>query len=484
MYPDTTASITDAMHTLAYIGDLSMGQPTDHSLRTAWLAARIAEVAGYQGADIAAVQQVALLRWSGCTANAPDFSALVGDDVGARAKMLSQNPDDPSFAHIGELIHGEIQPLSQIHCEVSGDIACMLRVPIGVEHALRAIFATYDGAGPNHSRQGAVPDSVYMVAIASDIEILSRERGLPLALHAIGLKSGKFYPPELGAMAPPRAAQWLDVLDRDEAWRASLALGAFAGSDAVPLELLADVIDLKLPWMTGYSRQVAEAARGAASAMGLDTTSQLRCYRAALVHGIGRAAVPNTVWNTTGRLSAAAREQLRLAPYWTGRAAARIGALAGDADIGSYAGERLDGSGAFRSCLGAAIPVEGKIVAVAAAWVALRSMRPWRAAMSADAARALLEAEAAAGRFDADAVRAVSGGAKPAAADEQSKILLTEREIEVFRSISLGLTNKEVARALAISPSTVRTHVENVFRKLGCTSRAAATLKASTLRLL
>jgi DNA-binding NarL/FixJ family response regulator len=111
-------------------------------------------------------------------------------------------------------------------------------------------------------------------------------------------------------------------------------------------------------------------------------------------------------------------------------------------------------------------------------------MRPWRAAMSADAARALLEAEAAAGRFDADAVRAVSGGAKPAAADEQSKILLTEREIEVFRSISLGLTNKEVARALAISPSTVRTHVENVFRKLGCTSRAAATLKASTLRLL
>jgi len=102
--------------------------------------------------------------------------------------------------------------------------------------------------------------------------------------------------------------------------------------------------------------------------------------------------------------------------------------------------------------------------------------------MSADEARALLEGEAAAGRFDAAAVRAVSGAMPQAEA--RGKIVLTEREAEVFRGISMGQTNKEVARALAISPSTVRTHVENVFRKLGCTSRAAATLKASTLRLI
>jgi HD-GYP domain-containing protein (c-di-GMP phosphodiesterase class II) len=470
------------MHTLAYVGDLSMGQPTDHSLRTSWLAARIAEAIGHAGS--AAVQQVALLRWSGCTANAPEFSALIGDDVGGRATMLSQNPDHPSFARASELMYREIQPLSQIHCEVSGDIACMLQVPAEVEHALRAIFATYDGAGPNHARQGGVPDSVYMVALASDVEILSRERGLQRALEVITRKSGRAYPPGLAGIVLPRAAGWLEVLDRDESWQASLAVGAFAGNEAVPLELLADVIDLKLPWMTGYSRRVAEAAHSGAARMGLGSESQLRCYRAALVHGIGRAAVPNTVWNATARLSAAAREQLRLAPYWTSRAGARIGALAGDADIGSYAGERLDGSGAFRACTGAAIPVEGKVVAAAAAWVALQSLRPWRAAMAADGARILLETEAAAGRFDAAAVRAVSGGATQSPADAQDRIVLTEREIEVFKCISLGQTNKEVARALEISPSTVRTHVENVFRKLGCTTRAAATLKASTLRLI
>jgi ATP/maltotriose-dependent transcriptional regulator MalT len=41
-----------------------------------------------------------------------------------------------------------------------------------------------------------------------------------------------------------------------------------------------------------------------------------------------------------------------------------------------------------------------------------------------------------------------------------------------------------VARDLDLSPSTVRTHVESVFRKLECSTRAAAALKASSMGLL
>jgi DNA-binding CsgD family transcriptional regulator len=62
--------------------------------------------------------------------------------------------------------------------------------------------------------------------------------------------------------------------------------------------------------------------------------------------------------------------------------------------------------------------------------------------------------------------------------------LLTERERDVLRWISLGASNKAVAQKLSISPSTVRTHVESVFRKLECSTRAAATLKAAQLGLL
>jgi len=72
---------------------------------------------------------------------------------------------------------------------------------------------------------------------------------------------------------------------------------------------------------------------------------------------------------------------------------------------------------------------------------------------------------------------------RPIAANVSAN-LLSDRETEVLRWISLGASNKGVAQKLSISASTVRTHVESVFRKLGCTTRAAATLKALQLGLL
>lgn len=62
--------------------------------------------------------------------------------------------------------------------------------------------------------------------------------------------------------------------------------------------------------------------------------------------------------------------------------------------------------------------------------------------------------------------------------------LLSERECRILLEISRGASNKQVARLLDISPSTVRTHVESLFRKLECSTRAAATMKGSTLGLI
>ncbi|MES1264132.1 MAG: response regulator transcription factor, partial [Variovorax sp.] len=49
---------------------------------------------------------------------------------------------------------------------------------------------------------------------------------------------------------------------------------------------------------------------------------------------------------------------------------------------------------------------------------------------------------------------------------------LSEREREVLGFIVAGLTNKEIARALALSPRTVETHRANLFAKLECDSLA------------
>jgi DNA-binding CsgD family transcriptional regulator len=54
----------------------------------------------------------------------------------------------------------------------------------------------------------------------------------------------------------------------------------------------------------------------------------------------------------------------------------------------------------------------------------------------------------------------------------------------VLARIAIGESNKEAAKVLGISPATVRTHLESAFRKLGCSTRAAATLKAMTMGLL
>jgi two-component system response regulator FixJ len=49
---------------------------------------------------------------------------------------------------------------------------------------------------------------------------------------------------------------------------------------------------------------------------------------------------------------------------------------------------------------------------------------------------------------------------------------LSEREREVLGFIVTGLTNKEIARALTLSPRTIETHRANLFAKLGCDSLA------------
>jgi DNA-binding NarL/FixJ family response regulator len=57
---------------------------------------------------------------------------------------------------------------------------------------------------------------------------------------------------------------------------------------------------------------------------------------------------------------------------------------------------------------------------------------------------------------------------------EEPPVALTPREIEVLGALASGLTNKETARLLGISPHTVKFHIESLFRKLGASSRAEA----------
>ena len=107
--------------------------------------------------------------------------------------------------------------------------------------------------------------------------------------------------------------------------------------------------------------------------------------------------------------------------------------------------------------------------------VALRRRRSDRASM--------LSRDADARQIDA-AIRAVAAGyrARPrlpesgfAAINEpDGHALLTPRELDVLTALAEGLTNKAIARRLAISLHTVKFHLESLFRNLGARTRTEA----------
>lgn len=88
----------------------------------------------------------------------------------------------------------------------------------------------------------------------------------------------------------------------------------------------------------------------------------------------------------------------------------------------------------------------------------------------------------------ARALRLVAGGTPALFQPEVSRALvasyrpggeaLTEREVEIVRTLALDLSNKEIASKLGISERTVQQHLSNVFSKLGVASRTGAVLKA------
>ncbi len=75
-------------------------------------------------------------------------------------------------------------------------------------------------------------------------------------------------------------------------------------------------------------------------------------------------------------------------------------------------------------------------------------------------------------------------GAPPQPAPPALAELLSEREIEVLGLISDGLTNAQIAARLTVAQSTVKTHINNIYGKLGAQTRVQAVNRARELGLL
>jgi DNA-binding NarL/FixJ family response regulator len=115
----------------------------------------------------------------------------------------------------------------------------------------------------------------------------------------------------------------------------------------------------------------------------------------------------------------------------------------------------------------------------------MREPRPHRPALPAAEAAAELRADVRKGRYDADAAEAVLGAAgHRVPRRREGPAGLTTREVEVLKLLARGLSNKEIAARLTISPKTVGNHAEHIYAKIDAPSRAAAALFAMRHGLL
>jgi DNA-binding CsgD family transcriptional regulator len=67
---------------------------------------------------------------------------------------------------------------------------------------------------------------------------------------------------------------------------------------------------------------------------------------------------------------------------------------------------------------------------------------------------------------------------EPKGTGTKKEVNLTEKQKEILRYVLRGLSNKEIARGMHISPGTVNSHLDNIYRTLGCSSRLEAALSA------
>ena len=301
----------------------------------------------------------AVLR--GCTADADVAAELFGDDdaltryamparFGSRREMTAgiaralAAPGQPAPVRALQMVRGlpaagqDVQAAHHRVLRGRGDADRPARPAPAVQGLFAHVAERWDGKGqPDRAGGEEIPLPMRIVHVARDAafqRMLGRRRrrrgGGPRAGRG-RLRPGHREPLADGAAGILAAAEdgsvwerrsrveprpWLD-LEGEAIDRALAAMGDFA--------------DLASPYLVGHSAGVAELAAAAARRCGLDAAAVARVRRAALVHDLGRVAVPVRIWQKAGPLTPDDWERVRLHAYHSERVLARSPFLAAPA---------------------------------------------------------------------------------------------------------------------------------------------------------
>jgi HD-GYP domain-containing protein (c-di-GMP phosphodiesterase class II) len=507
----------DLMAALSLASDLAVGLPAEHAVRSCYIAMHLAEemhLAPDQRVDL---YYATLLMDAGCTAWTSQLARMIAsDEIAARRDFVfHRNGRDPldvvdwmkEHVAAGESVPRRVRHGLQFAfqgrefvregfrntCEVAQRFAQRLGMSEAVQNALLSVFEQWDGSGPIGQRGEAIPVTSRIVFAASFIEAVHQYAGRDGAIQfARRRRGGAFEPAVVDAfLGLQRSAEFWTGLEQESLWTTVLALEPPSRRQYVPEGQLdnvalafADFADLKSPFLGGHSRRVAEVSERLARRLRLPHEQVVTIRRAALMHDVGLAAIPSySLDKPRDKLSPSEQELLRLHPYHAERILARVAAFDAIVPLVAAHHERVDGRGYYRGLSGDQIPVGARVIAVADAFDELAHATPDHDAMDPQVALETVQEETGHALWP-DAVNALAqelGAADAPAARRRSAMQpagLTEREIDILRMLSRGLSRHEIAEELVISEHTVRHHLEHIYSKIGVGTRVAAVLFA------
>lgn len=487
--------------------DLGMGFPFEHGLHVTLMSMRICDLLDVDTDTASQTYYASMLMYMGCTTDAQKNAEVF---AGSRTEHLTPT----TWGSFGERLGGVVRALPPADtarlwwtvevarrlpkmmvaarghftalCEVAEMLCQRLGLPAEVHGLFPFLTERWDGTSILRRAQGEdIPLPLRIVHVAHDAAYQRYIGGEHHAREVIADRAGHAFDPRIAAGFVGEADEVFAAADAGHmAWDQVLAVEPhpwlMLEGEAIDraLSAIGDFADLVSPSLSGHSAGLAKLVTKTAELVRLEDDERETLRRAALVHDVGRVGIDPRVWDKRGALTADEQEQVRLHPYHTERVLIRSPFLEALAHVACDHHERMDGTGYHRGVPAASLSRPARLLAAADAFHAMTEPRPYRQPMVTDEAARVLANDAGEGRFDPELTEAVIEAAGASPPEIERPAGLTQREAEVIGLIARGLQTKQVARQLDISPKTADAHLQNAYRKIGVSTRAAATLFA------
>jgi len=445
-------SFSALISALSFAIDLTEGAVPGHALRTCVLGMRIANAIELPLDQATALHRALMLKDVVYNSSGPrSLPSNSADEWGGRksAKFVDwSKPQRPVFggvnfswldilpqsskiqqlARLGRMAFQQRHDSSErslLRSERGAGIVEKLGLSKDTVRAISALDEHWDGSGyPERLKGPEIPLLGRILGVAEHLDVFASERDRETAIRDLHERSNRWFDPSL--------VRVVDVLEnRNGLWQQCLATDGTDMARRVALDMepgqqhfsnetdvdriceaFADVVDAKSPFTYRHSVGVADVATSMATVLQLAPDRVQLVRRAALLHDLGKLAIPNSILDKPGNLTSEEWDLVVQHPRLTREILNRIDSFAELAEIAGAHHEKLDGSGYPDGLTASQLSLEARIVAAADVYQALIEHRPYRAGLSHSEAMKVLHRLAGI-KLDAHCVAAIAVARDP-----------------------------------------------------------------------